>query len=94
MLVTGCTWVKLDPAARNIRVIEPGQAAACKKIGVTRVSLLDKVMGMRRSREKVQEELNTLARNSALDLGGNAVMADSPVEDGRQVFVVFECPPA
>ena len=45
-----------------------------------------------RGSEKVQDELVDLARNEAGVMGGNAIVADSSIEDGRQRFVVYSCP--
>jgi hypothetical protein len=45
-----------------------------------------------RGSEKVQDELITLARNEAGTLGGNTIVPDGTIEEGRQRFVVYRCP--
>ena len=52
-----------------------------------------RVGGFERKPGKVAAELETLARNEAATMGGNAVVAASTVKDGRQTFGVYHCPP-
>ena len=49
-------------------------------------------MGIERSGEKVQTELETLARNKAVEFGGNVVVPSSEIVDGIQSFDVYQCP--
>jgi hypothetical protein len=42
---------------------------------------------------KVAGELEALARNEAALMGGDTVVAELPVKDGRQVFGVYRCQP-
>jgi hypothetical protein len=66
---------------------------ACKRMGKTTVKTAPKVVGLKRHEYKVEEELDTLARNSAVELGGDTVVrVDEPVE-GRQVYEVYRCMP-
>ena len=44
-------------------------------------------------RLRVQEELETLARNEAPSAGANAVQAAAAPADGSQRFAAFQCPP-
>lgn len=94
VLLSGCAWITLAPEAKDVRVLESeAQAQACQRMGQTTVSLLDRLAGIPRNPEQVRSELITLARNSAArDLGGNAILPVSEVEEGRQIFVVFRCP--
>ena len=43
--------------------------------------------------EHMMEELKLLARNSAVDLQGDTVVAITPVAGGRQTFAVYRCMP-
>jgi len=90
-LLAGCTWVGLSPEGEKVVVLSPDEVTNCDRLGHTTVSLLDKLAGIERNREKVQEELNTLARNSAVDLGGDAVVPESKINDGKQRFGVYRC---
>jgi len=97
-----CKMVKLDPGAEAVHVLpdadsdaseaEKSIASTCKELGSTRVSVLARAGLIKRNPEKVAAELDKLASNAALDLGGNAVVASGPVEDGERRYRVLRCP--
>ena len=90
--VSSCTWVTLDKAAESVMVKTESDVANCKKVARTTVSLRSKVMGIERNKEKVQRELEVLARNAAIDYQGNAVVPSSAIKEGKQSFDVYQCP--
>jgi phosphoenolpyruvate carboxylase len=90
--LVSCTWVKVTEQGESVMVRNADQVADCKKMARTTVSLRNKVMGVERSKEKVQKELETLARNAAVDYSGNVVVPTSEVTDGKQTFDVYQCP--
>jgi hypothetical protein len=49
------------------------------------------VAGVERKPTKVANELATLARNEGALLGGDTVVAEGSVAEGRQVFGVYDC---
>ncbi len=89
----GCTWVELTSQGEKVRVLGAEEVTKCQRVGQTTVSLLDKLAGIERNPEQVQEELNRLARNSAVDLDGDTVVPASAVENGKQTFTVYRCVP-
>ena len=90
---SGCTWVALSPAAEGVQVRARDALEGCTRVGTTKARTKARVGIFARSEEKVAEELATLARNDAPDLGGNTVVAEGPVEaDGVQRFAVYDCP--
>ena len=92
LAVTGCSWVSPTPSAADIRILDADRIKHCQRLGSASASSLAKVGFINRSRDKLQRELNTLARNEAVKLGGNAVVAESPIEKGQQHFGVYRCP--
>ncbi|WP_218943617.1 DUF4156 domain-containing protein [Exilibacterium tricleocarpae] len=88
----GCAWVELTPGARDVAVISAEEAEGCKLVGRTTARSLDKVAFVSRSERKLAVELATLARNDAAEMGGNAVVAQSAIEDGARRFAVYSCP--
>lgn len=88
---SACTWVKLTPEGEKVRVLSADEAKNCKKLGLTRAMLKDKIAGVSRNEQKVKTELETLARNSAVDMGGDTVVPVSEIEEGKQVFDVYRC---
>ncbi|WP_455200614.1 DUF4156 domain-containing protein [Kaarinaea lacus] len=87
-----CSPVKLTKEGEGVMVKSKEQVADCKKVGRVTTSLLDKVAGVKRSEEKVKKELEMLARNGAVEYGGNTIVPDSEVTEGKQSFVVYHCP--
>jgi starvation-inducible outer membrane lipoprotein len=93
LYLTGCTWVQVSAQGEKVRVLAAAEVAECKRLGKTTVTTAGKVAGMERYADKIQAELHTLARNSAVDLGGDTVVPlDVPV-DGRQLYGVYRCMP-
>jgi hypothetical protein len=90
--LAGCAnWVKLDEGAENIRLVSSGEVTRCDRIGQTTASVRERVGIYQRRPGKVEQELANLARNSALEIGGDTIVADGPVDDGRQRFSVYRC---
>lgn len=75
----------------KVRVLDQDEVSTCQELGTTTASLLDKVAGIRRNRQKVQSELQILARNSAAKIGGDTVVPISEVSEGQQRFAVYKC---
>lgn len=91
LILCSCTWVKLTSEGEKVRVLSKAEVTSCKKLGKTTTSLKDKVIGIRRNAEKVQKEMQALARNSAADMGGDTVVPVTDVKDGKQTFEVYKC---
>jgi hypothetical protein len=90
-LLEACAWVKPTASGAEVRVASAAEVAGCREAGSTRVSVLDKVAGVRRGYTAVAQELATLARNSAAQLGGDTVVPTSEIVDGEQTFAVYRC---
>ena len=91
--MAGCNHVALDTGAEGTRVIDQAEASGCERVGNTHVKVLAKVLGIKRGEDKMSKELATLARNAAIEMNGNAVMAESEISDGGQKFGIYRCPP-
>ena len=90
--LAGCTWVDLEPEATDVLLLKPFQVKECETLRRTTSEVLDKVGFINRNSEKLANELATLARNTAVEYGGNAVVADSEIEEGKQTFIILDCP--
>ena len=91
LTLVSCTWVKMTSEGEKVRVLSKDEVGSCKKLGKINTSLKDQIAGFQRSKEKVKEEMETLARNAAPDMGGDTVVPISEVKDGKQVFEVYKC---
>jgi hypothetical protein len=89
----GCAWVTLTPEAETIRVAPSIEAvASCKKLGGISSQTRARIGFIARGKEKISDELITLARNSAAEMGADTVIAEGPPSvDGRQRFTAYRC---
>ena len=86
-----CTWVKPTPEGESVRVATAAEVADCERKGKVTVSVKSRVAAVERKPGKVATELATLARNDAPSLGGDTVVAEGAVIEGRQAFGVYQC---
>jgi len=89
--LSGCSWVSITEEAQNVRVVTASEASGCKKIGNVSAKTTDHVTIFARSDQKVQRELESLARNEATELGGDAIVPIGAPKEGRQSFDVYRC---
>lgn len=93
LFLTACSWVQLTPVGEDVRVLEPSAVVNCTKVGKTTVRTAAKVAGLVRHEEKIQSELDILARNSAPEIGGDTVVPLGRPVDGVQVYEAYRCMP-
>jgi Domain of unknown function (DUF4156) len=90
--ITGCTWVKLTGDGEGVHVGTMAETRTCKKLGATHAKTSTKVGFFARSRKKVDEEIETLARNEAGEMGGDTIVPQGPTStEGRRSFDVYRC---
>lgn len=90
---SGCTWVDPKPGASAVTLVQPSHVVNCKSLGTTVSQVKDKVGFVNRSDDKVTLELLTLAKNSAVDLGGDTLVAEGGPDSGTQKFRIYKCLP-
>ena len=92
-LATGaCTWVPMHDGAQSVRVLAMGASTTgCTKLGEIEGNVTDRVAVYQRNPLRVQEELETMARNEAVGLGANTVLPLEAPHDGRQRFSAWRC---
>jgi hypothetical protein len=94
LVTSSCTWVPLARNGDNVRVVAPSEVQGCKKIGQTKVSVRDYIVGtLKRDEYKVARELTTLGRNSAAEMNGDTIIPASESVNGTQAFDVYRCMP-
>ena len=90
--LSACTWVKMEPAAYEVRVARMADdLSACTRRGEIGVSVRDKVALYQRNDLKVRDELETLARNEATGLAADTVQPLNDPSAGEQRFAAFRC---
>lgn len=90
-VLTGCTWVQLTAEGEGVRLAVASEVTACQRVGTTTATTRSRVAIADRGSAKVQDELVTLARNEAGSMGGNTIVADGTITEGRQRFIVYRC---
>ena len=93
LLLSACATVKLTHGGEKARVLSSGEVANCKKRGATTVSVKPTILTVPRQQTVISKELQILARNSAVNMGGDTVSAISKIDNGQQTFAVYRCIP-
>lgn len=89
--LAGCTWVKLEDAGAHVRVAYDGRVDGCDKAGEVSVSVKDRIGPYDRNSLKVRDELETLARNQAVSLPADTLVALGEPHNGEQSFAAYRC---
>ena len=86
----GCTWVHMAPGASAVRVVSSAPTG-CQSRGEVEVSVKASLGPVERNPLRVQDELETLARNEAPGLNADTVQALAPPADGKQRYAAWHC---
>lgn len=90
-VLSACTWVPKTPNSQAVRIIPSDRIMGCRLVGSVTTYTADRVSIVNRSAKKVQEELDTLAKNDAVTQGGDTLVRTSNVVDGKQSFDIYRC---
>jgi len=88
--LTACSG-GLPGSAGEVRLRTAEQLQGCENVGATHVSVVDKLGQPDWNSDRVADELQKLAINGAMQLGGNAIVEMTEVFEGTQSFTVFSC---
>ena len=88
---SGCTWVDPIAGASSVTLVTPAHVSNCKSIGTTTSQVKAKIGIINRNDEKVTGELLTLAQNSAVEVGGDTLVAEGAPSEGTQKFRIYKC---
>lgn len=81
-----CTFVEIKPGSEKVSVLKE-KTSACKSLGKTRVEL--GVTSL--TADYIQEKLEQLAKNSAVDKQGNSVIEIERISEGVAMFEILNC---
>lgn len=90
-LAAGCSWVKPKAGSEDVALVQPAHVGSCKLLGSTTSQVKDRVGILERRNKKVAEELASLAKNAAVTLGGDTIVADGEPTDDTQKFSIYRC---
>lgn len=91
-LLVSCTWVKVTEEGEIVSIRDKSEVTDCKKVARITSKSKGEIMGVERKKDKVKKELETLARNEALEYGGNVLVPATEMKEGKQSFFVYKCP--
>jgi len=89
--LTACTWVEPTREGSEVLVVKASNVETCKKLGTTTTSVKHKIGIFTRSDETVTEELTTLAKNKAAEMGGDSIVAQGESVEGSMKFDIYKC---
>ena len=88
----GCSFIPVVPGAEKVRLEVPARVAACEELGSAHSSVLNEILGVERSRQAIESDLFRISANTAVDMGGNALVPVGQPVAGRQTFKIYRCP--
>jgi len=91
--LSACASVKLTHGGEKARLLSSGEVANCNKRGATTVRVKPTLMTVPRQPTVIAKELQILARNSSVNMGGDTVTPISKIDNGEQTFAVYRCVP-
>ena len=89
--LAACTWVEPTKESSEVTLVKDFNVKSCEKLTTVSSTVKHKVGGMTRDEETVTEELITLAKNRAAELGGDSIVSHGPAVDGTMKFDVYKC---
>ena len=89
----GCAnhLVEVRAGSASIAVKEASEVSACESKGAINVSVVSEVAFYTRNPDAVEGNLLQLARNGAVDAGGNTVVRGNSSEFGKRSFSIYKC---
>ena len=92
LCASACTWVQLESSGTQVRVVASDEPLShCTFKGNITTSVTNRVAGIERNSIKVADELETLARNEAAELGANVLQPKGNPVAGEQSFTAHYC---
>lgn len=89
--ISACSWVKPLPGAFHVALLSADEVTDCQKLGSTHATVLDKVGLYNRDEEAVKNDLVAVARNEAVNMRGDTIVATSVLKDGKMDFAIYRC---
>ena len=86
-----CTWVELTNQGNEVTLVKSFNVKNCVKLASTQSSVKHQVGIFTRNEETVTEELISIARNRAAEMGGDSIVAVKPLVEGSMGFDIYKC---
>lgn len=91
--IVGCasSFIDIKSGSENVSLLESQQVAGCELKAKVTSSVLSKVGFISRSAEGVEENLLQMAKNSAVEEGGDTLVKGDSTEFGKRTFSIYNC---
>jgi hypothetical protein len=91
--LSGCSSAFIDKrvGAELVNVADASKVANCQSKGKVTINVVSKVGFVNRSVEAVDENLLQMARNGAIDAGGDTIVKGERADVGTQTFAIYKC---
>lgn len=83
--------IDVRPGSEHVALADANQVSGCQSKGKITVSVLAKVGFVNRSVEAVDANLLQLAKNGAVDAGGDTVVKGERPDFGTRTFAIYKC---
>lgn len=94
VVLNGCAssdLIGVRKGSEQVSQVDADQTGNCLHKGDINVSVLAKVGFYTRSVEAVEADLLQLARNGAVDSGGDTVVKGNSPDYGKRTFAIYKC---
>jgi len=91
LALSACSWIQPLPGAFSVALLPANEVTNCKKLGSTHASVASKVGFYQRDFDAVKKDLISIARNEAVNMRGDTIVATSPLENGKMDFAIYRC---
>ncbi len=93
--LAGCAsdLIEVRTGSDQVALADASQVGSCKSLGEINVSVLAEYGFINRSAVAVEANLFQLARNGAVDAGGDTVVKGNSPDYGRRTFAIYKCRP-
>lgn len=91
----GCAsnLVEVRQGSDRVSLADASQVASCQSKGEIKVSVLAEIGFISRSVQEVEANLLQLARNGAIDSGGDTLVKGNSPAFGKRTFNIYKCRP-
>ncbi|BBP45805.1 hypothetical protein THMIRHAS_11780 [Thiosulfatimonas sediminis] len=89
--VSGCSLVQPQDGAEQVRLVTLSEVYSCNKLGRVHTTVVAKLGFIERSQDSVIKDSVVLAKNEAVRLKGNRIIAVTEPIQGKMEFDVYVC---
>ena len=89
--LSACTWVEPTKESNDVTLVKSFNVKSCTKLGASTATVTHKVGIITRDKETVIEELNTMAKNHAAEIGGDSIVELLPAVEGSMKYEIYKC---